>query len=248
MKKLFICFSLVGIFFAGSSANAQITVSSTNAIGIGTASPAYSINFNMPQIRFNSFGNYGAGTNALHIDLQQTDPRINSVNKVVFYNLTSTGHVDVEARSFIQISDERLKTNIKRIASTSDNIQTPLSKVLQLNGYSYDWNGGMLQRSSQGGGNNHQIGFLAQEVEKIIPEAVVTADSSGVKAMSYNYIIPYLVEAIKEQQKIIEELKAKVEGIDALRTSTAVLPVNGLVGIEDKLSSTTALINDKKRK
>jgi len=210
MNKLFSFFSLALLIFAGKSANAQVSVTSSNDIGIGTATPTFPLQFSKPQIRFTSFGNYGAGTNALHIDMQNTDPRINSVNKIVFYNLTSTGHVDVEARSFIQVSDERLKTNIKRIATTQETGKTALGKVLQLNGYSYDWKEGMLQRSVNGGGNNHQIGFLAQEVEKIIPEAVVTADSSGVKAMSYNYIIPYLVEAIKEQQQTIEELKALI--------------------------------------
>jgi hypothetical protein len=208
MNKLFSFFPLALLFFAGTSATAQIAVTTSNDIGIGTATPTFPLQFSKPQIRFTSFGNYGAGTNALHIDMQNTDPRINSVNKVVFYNLTSTGHVDVEARSFIQISDERLKTNIKRISKTQG--ESALGKVLQLNGYSYDWKGGMLQRSASASGNNHQIGFLAQEVEKIIPEAVVTADSSGVKAMSYNYIIPYLVEAIKEQQQTIEELKALI--------------------------------------
>ncbi|GAA0884059.1 tail fiber domain-containing protein [Sphingobacterium siyangense subsp. cladoniae] len=210
MNKLFSFFSLALLIFAGKSASAQVAVTASNDIGIGTATPTFPLQFSKPQIRFTSFGNYGAGTNALHIDMQNTDPRINSVNKIVFYNLTSTGHVDVEARSFIQVSDERLKTNIKRIATTQETGKTALGKVLQLNGYSYDWKEGMLQRSANGGGNNHQIGFLAQEVEKIIPEAVVTADSSGVKAMSYNYIIPYLVEAIKEQQQTIEELKSLI--------------------------------------
>jgi len=223
----------MGLFFAGNSAVAQVAVSSSNDIGIGTASPTFPLQFSKPQIRFTSFGNYGAGTNALHIDMQQTDPRINSVNKVVFYNLTSTGHVDVEARSFIQVSDERLKTNIKRIATTTETGKSALGKVLQLNGYSYDWKEGMVQRSASGGGNNHQIGFLAQEVEKIIPEAVVTADSSGVKAMSYNYIIPYLVEAIKEQQKTIEELKALVAGRQGGGTSTLIAPAVGVTKRED---------------
>ncbi|GAA0884073.1 tail fiber domain-containing protein [Sphingobacterium siyangense subsp. cladoniae] len=233
MNRLLTFFSLAALFFAENSANAQITVTSSNDIGIGTAAPTFPLQFSKPQIRFTSFGNYGAGTNALHIDMQNTDPRINSENKIVFYNLTSTGHVDVEARSFIQISDERLKTNIKRIAASPENAQSALGKVLQLNGYSYDWKGGMVQRSANGGGNNHQIGFLAQEVEKIIPEAVVTADSSGVKAMSYNYIIPYLVEAIKEQQKTIEELKALVAGKQANGNAPVIVPIISATKKED---------------
>ncbi|MDF2859372.1 MAG: peptidase [Neobacillus sp.] len=233
MNRLLTYFSLAGVFFTANFAKAQVAVSTSNDIGIGTASPTFPLQFSKPQIRFTSFGNYGAGTNALHIDMQQTDPRINSVNKIVFYNLTSTGHVDVEARSFIQVSDERLKTNIKRISAVSETGQSALGKILQLNGYSYDWKGGVAQRSLSGGGNNHQIGFLAQEVEKIIPEAVVTADSSGVKAMSYNYIIPYLVEAIKEQQKTIEELKALVASKQGSGNTAVLTPVVGLAKKED---------------
>ncbi|WP_333575409.1 tail fiber domain-containing protein [Sphingobacterium sp.] len=223
MNKLLGYIISASLLLAAESVYCQIAVSTSNDIGIGTASPTFPLQFSKPQIRFTSFGNYGAGTNALHIDMQNTDPRINSVNKVVFYNLTSTGHIDVEARSYIQVSDERLKTNIKRIVTAQG--ESALGKVLQLNGYSYDWKDGMVQRSVNGSGNNHQIGFLAQEVEKIIPEAVVTADSSGVKAMSYNYIIPYLVEAIKEQQKTIEELKVLIAEKQRTKNASLAAPV-----------------------
>jgi len=232
MNRLLIYLSLLGVFLVGESASCQITVTSSNAIGIGTTSPSYPLNFSRPQIRFNSFGNQGAGTNPFHIDMQQTDPRLNSVRKVVFYNLTSTGHVDVEARSYLQVSDERLKTNIKRISNAQG--ESALRKVLQLNGYSYDWKADIGQHSVKNSGNSHQVGFLAQEVEKIIPEAVVTADSSGVKAMSYSYIIPYLVEAIKEQQKTIEELKAQIA--EGQTVNSIPRPVSSPAIREDKLS------------
>lgn len=204
MKSL-TCFILMGFLTGAKYSYAQISVLSNNNVGIGMANPTESLHINKSQTRFYYSG---VSANFLHFSVVSSDPRIISANKVVFYNPSNTGHIDIEARSFIQISDERLKTNIERIAKPQG--KGALAKVLQLNGYSYDWKDGTSQRSMTGGVNNHQIGFLAQEVEKIIPEAVVTADSSGVKAMSYNYIIPYLVEAIKEQQQTIEQLKTLI--------------------------------------
>ena len=55
--------------------------------------------------------------------------------------------------------------------------------------------------------NPRKLGFIAQEVEKIIPELVKT-DSEGMKSVDYISVIPVLVEALKNQQKQIDELKA----------------------------------------
>ena len=53
-----------------------------------------------------------------------------------------------------------------------------------------------------------QLGFVAQEVEKVVPEAVNT-DSEGYKAVAYEKLTAVLNEAVKEQQSQIEDLKAK---------------------------------------
>jgi ABC-type Fe3+-citrate transport system substrate-binding protein len=57
-----------------------------------------------------------------------------------------------------------------------------------------------------------QIGIIAQEIEKILPQ-VVTTDKDGYKSVHYTAIIPVLIEAIKEQQKQIEELKQEISDI-----------------------------------
>ncbi|MFN8209276.1 MAG: tail fiber domain-containing protein, partial [Bacteroidales bacterium] len=54
-----------------------------------------------------------------------------------------------------------------------------------------------------------QVGFIAQEVEKVLPEVV--DNSQGHYSMQYAPVTALLVEALKEQQKMIEELKAEVE-------------------------------------
>ncbi|MFZ3055008.1 MAG: hypothetical protein WA091_03455, partial [Minisyncoccales bacterium] len=50
-----------------------------------------------------------------------------------------------------------------------------------------------------------QLGFIAQDMEKIIPE-VVTTDNNGYKGISYEKIVPVLTSAMQEQQKEIEAL------------------------------------------
>ena len=89
-------------------------------------------------------------------------------------------------------SDLTLKKNLKLI----DN---PIDKLMQLNGYAYQWKSN----------DNHQYGVIAQEVEKILPYAVSTGND-GIKGVSYNQIIPVLIEAIKTQQAEINTLKSKL--------------------------------------
>lgn len=89
-------------------------------------------------------------------------------------------------------SDKNLKENIQPI-------ENALDKVVKLNGRTFDW------KTS----GRHTAGFIAQEVEKVIPD-MVTTDNKGLKAVNYVDTIAYLVEAIKEQQKQIEVLQAKL--------------------------------------
>jgi hypothetical protein len=92
-------------------------------------------------------------------------------------------------------SDERLKENVK-------NIESPLEKLNKINGVEFDW----IKKEGIHGNEGHDVGVIAQEIEEVLPEVVTTRDS-GYKAVKYEKIVPLLIEAIKEQQKQIEELK-----------------------------------------
>jgi len=63
-------------------------------------------------------------------------------------------------------------------------------------------------------GKGRDIGLIAQDVEAIIPELVYT-DSKGYKSLSYDKIVPVLVEAIKEQQKISDEQHTTIKSLRA---------------------------------
>lgn len=66
-----------------------------------------------------------------------------------------------------------------------------------------------FRSEDQDGSKPQELGFIAQDVEKIIPEAV--AENDGIKAISYSSLIPVLTNAIKDQQKQIEQLKMETE-------------------------------------
>lgn len=92
-------------------------------------------------------------------------------------------------------SDKRLKNNITPI-------ENALNKVSQVQGIEFDW----VEKEGVHGNEGHDIGVIAQEIEKVLPEVVTTRDN-GYKAVKYEKIIPLLVEAIKELQAEIKELK-----------------------------------------
>jgi len=92
-------------------------------------------------------------------------------------------------------SDERLKDNITPIEGALD-------KLNQIGGYGFDWN----DNSEHSG---HDVGVIAQEIEKVLPEVVVDRDN-GYKAVRYEKIVALLINAIKEQQLQIDELKSKL--------------------------------------
>lgn len=97
-------------------------------------------------------------------------------------------------------SDERLK-DIK------NNIENPLEKVLSLNGFYYEPN---EIAQSFGYVKKMEVGVSAQEVEAILPEIIQDAPiGHGYKTLDYSKLVPLLIEAIKEQQTQIEELKNK---------------------------------------
>jgi len=59
---------------------------------------------------------------------------------------------------------------------------------------------------------NKQIGFIAQELEKILPEVVMT-DSNGKKSVAYQNMVALIIEAIKEQQLLIEKQQKEIENL-----------------------------------
>jgi hypothetical protein len=95
-------------------------------------------------------------------------------------------------------SDIRLKQGITPI----DN---GLAKVISLSGITYDWN----ELAGNKFGGPREAGVIAQEIQQVLPEAVVEKDD-GYLTVKYDRIIPLLIEAIKELSSEIESLKKKI--------------------------------------
>lgn len=85
-----------------------------------------------------------------------------------------------------------------------------LEKVQQLIGVSYYWKTAEFPQMKFN--NNRQLGFIAQDIEQILPEVVFT-DNNGYKAVDYAKLTPILVEAIKEQQQTIDDLQKSYQNL-----------------------------------
>ena len=107
-------------------------------------------------------------------------------------DITLDSDHDVKARSFITYSDATLKTNVETVTNAMDMIQG-------LRGVSYD-----LKE-----GGKREFGFIAQEVNTVVPEVVSTKDN--MMGIDYTRITSLLVEAVKTQQAQIEALKNKLD-------------------------------------
>lgn len=126
---------------------------------------------------------------------------VSTFNKQVKINavlmLANCGNVAkrIDRADTLPSSDEKLKTNITPI-------KNPLGKVLLLNGVEFDF----LDEKNYGYLGKHQLGVIAQQAETVVPE-LVTTNPDGYKGVSYQHLTALLIEAMKEQQKQIEELK-----------------------------------------
>ena len=104
-------------------------------------------------------------------------------------NLTVVGDVEVQ-------SDVRLKSNIVSLGST-------LSKLLQIDGKSYEMKG------------KQKIGVLAQEIQEVFPE-LVSEDDNEMLAVNYQGLVPVLINALKEQDEIIKSQEQRLSKVENL--------------------------------
>ncbi len=95
-------------------------------------------------------------------------------------------------------SDERLKENLEPIGSA-------VEKVEQITGYTYNW---IPMEDIHVYGDMKDIGVIAQEVEKVLPE-IVSDRENGYKAIKYDKLTAVLIQAVKELSNRVKELESK---------------------------------------
>ncbi|WP_305983238.1 tail fiber domain-containing protein [Roseivirga thermotolerans] len=132
------------------------------------------------------------------------------------FNATS-GNLTISG-ALAQSSDARLKTNVSTLTSG-------LAMVNNLRGVRYNW-----KDTSR---PENKIGFIAQEVEKVAPELVITKED-GFKAVNYGEMTALLVEAVKELTAQVEALKAENGQLKA--------EANKVEALEERLAKIEALL------
>jgi hypothetical protein len=192
-------------------------------IGVGTSSPAAKmevvgesrVSGNAGAFRVmdrtNAAVYYNISSSGGNFDIQYatfaSNFRINGANTYLGQGFASSGTrltVGVSgdgsnaiANSWAIFSDRRYKENIQ-------SIENPISLIKSLNGVTYNW-----KKSG-----NKDIGFIAQDVESVLPTVVFTDEETGYKSMDYARMTPILIEAVKAQQEMIEDLKKKQEALE----------------------------------
>jgi trimeric autotransporter adhesin len=154
---------------------------------------------------------YGGGCTNPLIYGQFNNPRLVQINGQLIMSSGSS------------LSDRRLKKNIEPLKSS-------LGKVMHLQGVSYEWR--EEENAGRGFNKDRQIGLIAQDVEAVIPELIHT-DSEGYKALAYDKVVPVLIEAIKEQQGMISDLKK----VNSEKESRIVKLENALAEVEQRLTA-----------
>ena len=153
--------------------------------------------------------------NAIDFYLWQTSDGVNGIGSKQIMTVTSTGvgismgniitpvhALDVNgtiraSQDIIAFSDSNHKCNIEPLTDS-------MEKIKALNGYTFNFKTNLEKR---------HVGVLAQEVEKVLPEAVYTAPEDGKKSVAYGNMVALLIEGVKNLEKQIQDIKDQLKDV-----------------------------------
>jgi hypothetical protein len=190
-------------FFTNSVS--RLSIRNNGNVGIGTNTPNALLEIrnaaSATSLQFLPGTLFGVGQpNAVTLEIPNITGTIG-----IWDNLRVNGSVS-GVGNYQNISDARYKTNVQTVPDA-------LETILNLRGVTFDWR--IKDYPAMNFEAGRQVGFLAQEVEKILPQ-LVTTDSSGYKSVAYANIVPVLVEAMKTQQKQIDSLEKQIAELKEL--------------------------------
>lgn len=179
--------------------------SATGKFGIGTAAPTENLDVAGTVHLGSSITNFTLelGSNGSFISSDADQFVVNRhFNTNTHEVRTNGGNIELGGGTVNGASDMRKKENITLISNA-------LSKVLKLRGVLFDWKDEFVKGNMKKSGN---IGVIAQEVEAVFPEAVVTDDSKeGYKSVSYALLVAPIIEAIKELWSQVQTKDSELE-------------------------------------
>jgi hypothetical protein len=180
-----------------TTVNAQVKYDSNGRFTIGDTTP---YGFYAQTIFGNGMYFKCKTSNFFQIDVTPASTRLAShSDQVVFYNTQSSVFNSIQVKNVYNYSDARAKSNIQ-------SLNNGLNSILKLRPVSYTFADQADRSIFKTGGNGLEIGLLAQEVEAVLPNIVLT-DPDGKKLINYTAIIPILIDAIKTLQQEVEVLK-----------------------------------------
>ena len=103
----------------------------------------------------------------------------------------------------LEVSGIITETSMREAKTNIENMGSMLPTVLQMQGVKFDW-----KNDSYGG--NENFGFIAEDLAEVLPEVVSFTEDGKARGIQYTKLTAVLVEALKEQQKQIDELKSKI--------------------------------------
>ena len=142
--------------------------------------------------------------NAASINITNASATFNNSNIIMNNNsniyMTNGNFIQyngyISTNQYVSVSDKRQKHNIRQLKNQS-------KKIYNVKSYEFFWNSD----------NRKDYGFIAQEIEKIFPELVVTNPDTGLKGVQYVSMIPLLLEELKLLKKENANLKKDIEKI-----------------------------------
>ena len=158
------------------------------------------------------FGSNSAGSVNIAFALDNSYPIIATTSSQIdFRNATTQSYINIYAQNLMNGSDRSLKKDISSLTNG-------LELINKLRPVTYNWTGSDPRKDASGK-TLKEIGFIAQEIEEILPELVYTNEDDGLKSVNYISLIPVLADAVKTLSQKNKELEEKLESVTLFRSS-----------------------------
>jgi hypothetical protein len=162
------------------------------------------------RMQFTANGTLPTDSTASFLDQTSVGPTISGLNFQVRTGSTPAARMQLNNTGTLTVSEDIVaygSPSDARLKIIKRKIQDPLSKILSLNGYEFDW-----KETDSILNIKEDIGVIAQEVQEVLPE-LVRENENGYLSVRHQGITPVLIEAVKELYSMVTDLKEELEKI-----------------------------------